>query len=311
MSKPVSRTKPRTQPSRVPASARDAARGRPITVSGRWIASAIGIAVAASLLCVWGTLCLIFWQGSWQLLYHPAAPVTKTPASAGIAFENVQFDAGQDGLPQLSGWWIPGGSAGGYTAIYLHGATGNLGDTIGDLVRLHAAGLSVLAFDYRGYGQSKFVHPSEERWRQDAEAAIGYLMNTRHIPAGSIILAGSELGANLALKVAAEHRELAGVILDEPIESPANAILNDPRARVVPARILTSDRWNAITPASDLGIPSLWILRRSADHAPAAFDQVKSRKMIVWLTRPATADRDFADALSRWLGELGGNGKQR
>ena len=134
-----------------------------------------------------------------------------------------------------------------------------------------------------------------------------YLESTRHIPAASLILAGSGLGANLALQVGAEHREIAGVILDDPIDAPANAIFNDPRAHLVPARLLIHDRWESSAPAANLRVPSLWILRQASDHAPAGFEQVKSRKMIVWLTRPVTADKDYANALSRWIGDLSGS----
>lgn len=317
MSKPASRPKPKPVPTRVPAYASNESPKKHATVSGRWLASALAIVVVGAFLCVWGVLCLTFWQGSWQLLYHPTAPLTKTPASAGIAFENVRFDVGQDGLPQLSGWWIPGSPGNGYTAIYLHGATGNLSDTIGSLTRLHAAGLNVLAFDYRGYGRSKFVRPSEKRLRQDAEAAIGYLRDTRHIPEGSLILAGSGLGANLALQVGAEHREAAGVILDEPIAAPADAIFRDPRAGLVPARLLVSERWNSSAAATNLSIPSLWFLRapehsgQATDQMAAVISQVKSRKMLVWISQPEGAETKYVDALSRWLGDLSHRGEPR
>jgi len=303
MSKQSSRTRQKTQPSHVSTPSRRSSQQQPITVSGRWLVSALGIVAAAALLCVWGALWLIFWQGGWQLLYHPTAQITKTPANAGIAFERIQFEPGPDGLPQLSGWWIPG-TAQGRTAIYLHGATGNLSDTIDDLARLHAAGLNVLAFDYRGYGQSKFEHPSESRWRDDAEAAIRYLTDTRHDPAKSLVLVGNGLGANLALQAGAENPDLGGVILEDPIEAPADAIFRDPRARLVPARLLVNDRWESDKAAESLEIPSLWILRQQAAHAPVAFDRVKPRKMLVWLTRPQTAEQDYASALSRWLGEI-------
>jgi len=44
----------------------------PPTVSGRWLLAGAGLALVAAALCSWGTLCLLFWQGSWQLLYHPS-----------------------------------------------------------------------------------------------------------------------------------------------------------------------------------------------------------------------------------------------
>ena len=73
-----------------------------------------------------------------------------------------------------------------------------------------------MIFDYRGYGQSLFSHPSEARWRQDAEWALEYLTATRHVPAGAIVVDGSALGANLALEIAAAHPQLAGAVLQSP-----------------------------------------------------------------------------------------------
>lgn len=283
--------------------ARTSSVAAPITVSARWIATALAIVAVAAALCVWAALCLIFTIGSWQLLYHPTANVARTPASAGIAFDPVAFDAAETGIPQLQGWWIPAPTAR-LTAIYLHGADGNLGDTIDALGRLHAAGLNVLAFDYRGYGQSQFVHPSEAHWKYDAESALLYLTGTRHLAANSIILAGNGLGANLALEVAAAHPELAGVILDRPLDAPTGAIFNDPRAHMVPAHLLNADRWDLYTPAASLRIPSLWFFQTQPnDRREQASSRVSSPKMIVWLNRD-NQTRDYAAALSRWLDGL-------
>ena len=164
MSKAKSKQKSRTssqarstnpRPSGIGASA-------PPTVSAKWLLSAIAIALAGALFCAWGTLCFLFWQGSWQLLYHPASAVTRTPASVNLPFDSVGFATNPAGEPQLRGWWIPASPQSRYTAIYLHGADGNLGDTVDALAQLHAAGLNIFAFDYRGYGQSRF-HASQRK----------------------------------------------------------------------------------------------------------------------------------------------------
>lgn len=266
---------------------------------------AVGIAIVTALACTWGALCFMFWQGSWQLLYHPTSTITRTPAHASIAFDNVDFAPSQAGVPQLKGWWIPAGPGSRFTAILLHGSRGNLSDTVDALARLHAAKLNVLAFDYRGYGQSEFVHPNEATLREDAESAIEYLRGTRHISPGSVVLVGNGLGANLALQVAAEHPELAGVILEDPLEAPADAILHDPRARSVPANWLTKDRWNSATPALILRIPSLWVQSvQETRRRPEAFEHVRSSKVIVGPARPETEQKDFTDALTRWIDGL-------
>ena len=302
MSKPIQRTKAGTQ-SRPLSTSKSATREQS-TVSAKWLLGAVSIAIAAALACTWVALCLMFWQGSWQLLYHPTTSITRTPASVGIAFENVEFGPSQAGVPQLKGWWIPAAPGSRGTAIFLHGAKGNLGDTVDALARLHAAKLNVLAFDYRGYGQSEFARPSETNLREDAESAIAYLRDTRHIAPGSLLLVGNGLGGNLALQVAAAHPELAGVVLEDPIEAPVDAIFRDSRARLVPARAMVSDRWDSSAPATKLRIPSLWLYRRINETPHDAFDRVTSRKNIVWLDRPQTQETDYADALTRWLQEL-------
>ncbi|MFZ1011039.1 MAG: hypothetical protein WAN65_29645, partial [Candidatus Sulfotelmatobacter sp.] len=112
---------------------------QPPTVSARWLLTAIAIAIPAAAFCAWAVLCLLFWQGSWQLLYHPSSAVTRTPAAVGLPFNPLGFDPTDTGAPQLQGWWITASSAR-YTALYLHGANGNLSDTLDTLANLHNAG---------------------------------------------------------------------------------------------------------------------------------------------------------------------------
>jgi hypothetical protein len=285
----------------------------PPTVSGRWLLTAAGLAIVAAAACAWLTLCFLFWQGSWQLLYHPTAAVTRTPASVSLAFDPVGFATTEAGEPQLKGWWIPaapGARYGRYTVLYLHGQSGNLGDTVDSLAALHAVGVNILAFDYRGYGQSQFAHPSEARWREDAGWALQYLTATRHVPAGSIILDGSGLGANLALEVAAAHPELAGVVLESPLESPVNDLFNDPRARLVPAHLLVRDRFDVKAAATALRIPSAWFLRAlpatrgDSSETPEAWQRLTSRKMLFWVASSPDQQREFADSICHWLDDL-------
>jgi pimeloyl-ACP methyl ester carboxylesterase len=293
------------------------AQAKPVaapTVSGRWLLTAASLAIVAAAACAWITLCLLFWQGSWQLLYHPSSDVKRTPASLGLDFDPVGYATTEAGVPRLTGWWIPAAPSTRYTrytVLYLHGQDGNLSNTVDDLAALHAIGLNILAFDYRGYGQSEFAHPSEARWREDAEWALNYLTATRHVDAGTIILDGKDLGANLALEVAAGHHELAGVVLESPLDSSVNAIFSDPRARLVPAHLLVRDRFDAIAPATALRIPSLWLapepaIRGSAAkiNDPAGYDRVASSKMLVWLAEGHDLQGQRANAFSRWLDDL-------
>ena len=324
MSKPTPSKRSGSRPPRSPCSAPTkksaAVAGSlsvPATVSARWLIIAVSSLVVAAVVCAWLTLCLLFWQGSWQLLYRPTSVVTRTPASEALAFDVIQFADTPAGVPQLQGWWIPAVSHARCTALYLHGASGNVGDTVVDLARIHAANLDVFAFDYRGYGQSIFKHPSEARMREDAESAIVYLTDTRHIAASSIVVVGKDLGANLALEVAAAHPDFAGVVLESPLENPVTTIFSDPRAHIVPARALVRDRWDANAAAQDLLIPSLWFYWTPARAAgpqedkPFAYQAAKSRKSLVWLTESPGAGNDFHLTLSRWLDDLAVNRQAR
>ena len=282
----------------------------PPTVSGRWLVIAGLIAVLASGVCAWGTLCLLFWQGSWQLLYHPSATVTQTPASVGLSFDPVAFVATDAGVARLTGWWIPAAADGKYaryTVLYLHGQAGNMGDSVGELAALHELGLNVMVFDYRGYGQSQFAHPSEAHWREDADWALNYLTGTRHLAAETVLLDGKGLGANLALEVGAEHAELGGVVLESPLERPVSAIFDDPRAGLVPARLLVRDRWDSEQAADKLIIPSLWVSPqgpKANNTPPSGYNRVTAGKTLFWLYSSSSEDKAMADMLSRWVDDL-------
>jgi hypothetical protein len=271
---------------------------------------AAGLAVLGAAVCAWGALCLLFWQGSWQLLYHPVAAVTRTPASVGLAFDAVGFATTEAGETRLKGWWIPAGADARYTVLYLHGQDGNLGDTVDELATLHAAGVNVLAFDYRGYGQSQFARPSEARWREDAEWALHYLTGTRQAAAGSVVVMGSELGANLALEVGAAHPELAGVVVRDPLDRPMDAIFGDARARLVPAHWLVEDRFDAEGAAGRLRVPCLWILtsppRKKIVVLPdlAAYAKIATQKQLAWLDAAPRTEGDEVRVVAGWLGGL-------
>ncbi len=300
---------PRYQPKPHPRKSAPA----PPTVSGRWLLGALAAVVAAAALCVWLVICLLFWQGSWQLLYHPSSTVAQTPAAAGLAFDAIGFAATGDGIPRLSGWWIPAvpdSRTSRYTVLYLHGQDGNLGDAIPAFAVLHEAGVNVFAFDYRGYGQSKFAHPSEASWLEDAGWAFDYLTGTRHIDSRSIVLYGQGLGANLALEFADAHKELAGVVVESPRPDATEPIFGDARAKLVPAHLLVRDRYDLNVAAKGLHIPALWI-EFNAPHAgnendeePTAYGTIAGRKTLVWLNPAKNSKDDRTAAIKRWLDDL-------
>ena len=284
-------------------------------ISARWLLAA-GLTVAAGALILgWLTLCLIYWQGSWQLLYHPTQTISLTPASVGLSFETIHFAATETGQTQLTGWWIPGNDPA-RTLLYLHGANGNLSDTVDTLANLHQQNVNIFAIDYRGYGQPPSLsqsqprptRPSEKQLRQDAEWALTYLTLTRHIDSKHIVIYGTLLGANVALELAADHNELAGVILDQPLTNPMAPLFQDSRSHLVPAHALVTDTYDLAKAAKTLQIPSLWLIALPEDRtpatAPSAYNQLTKTKAAAFLNAPIQSDPNYKLEIKRYLDDL-------
>lgn len=234
-------------------------------ISPRWLLTALALTLLAAALCGYAALCLLFYQGQWQMLFHPSRNITATPSSAGMAYEEIHFDVTDAGLPQLDGWWIPAGVPSAphlrdgvaadpqskyvtATVLYLHDAHGSLSDTVPALTTLHNLGINVFAFDYRGFGHSTGAHPTERLATDDSIAAWTYLTDTRHIPPRNLVVYGDGTGATFAAHLAAQFAP-AGAILDDP-NPPAHQIFAaDARARMLPLWLLQNEK---LDPAPDL-----------------------------------------------------------
>jgi uncharacterized protein len=241
---------------------RPARSSPPVTVSGRWLLWALVIALSVAAVCAYATLCLLFYQGQWQMVLHPARTIAATPSSQGLKFDEIRFDYTETGSAQLDGWWIPaedGARWSASTLLYLHDGSGSLSSCIDDLATLHSLGINVFAFDYRGFGKSAGPTPREKRMTEDAEAAWAYLTETRHLGAKSIVIYGSGVGASLAAELAAKHAP-AGVILDGPNQPARQIIAADARARIVPAWLI-SERFDPTGVLRSLLAPKLFLDR--------------------------------------------------
>jgi len=168
---------------------------------------AIGYAVLA--------VALFFYQPN--LLYFPDMPsreIEATPGDIGLEFEALTLTTRDD--EQLDAWFIPADPARG-VVLFCHGNAGNISHRLVSIQLFHELGLSVLIFDYRGYGQST-GKPTEKGTYRDADAAWDYLVEQRGIPAEHIILFGRSLGASIAADLAT-RQSAAGLILESGFTS--------------------------------------------------------------------------------------------
>ncbi len=238
---------------------------QPLTSAG-WLFGGLGAVLLLAALCVYATFCLLFWQGQWQLVFQPSRTITATPASAGLPYDEISFDATETGTLQLNGWWIPAEHAT-HTVLLLHDGSGSLSDTVPQLQILHALGLNVFAIDYRGFGKSVNLHPSEASTYADADAAWRYLTETRHLAPSSIVLYGTGLGAAIAAETARRHPETPALILENPRPPVLETLQFDSRTRLLPIRLLFHDRFDVTRTLANLPTPRL-VLHRDGDYLP-------------------------------------------
>jgi hypothetical protein len=264
------------------------------------LVKAIALTIVAALFCGYLTLCWLFYQGQWQLVLHPTRTSANPPSIAGIHYEPIRFGPDESATPQLTGWWIPSDLGGRYahlTILFLPDGNGSLSDSIPTLASLHNLGINIFAFDYRGYGQSAATHPSEQSMTHDANAAWQYLTTSRAIPAKQIIPYGTGVGASLAAELATAQHSISALILDTPRADLLNVATHDPRATLIPVRLLFHERFPLAAPLATLHTPKLLLSRSTS--LDQTFLTAADPKMTVELTSPSAVL--YKQSLTRFL----------
>lgn len=144
-------------------------------------------------------------------IYHPSRLMDATGAELKRPFENVFFKT-TDGV-ELNGWFYPAdaNSAGAKTVFLIcHGNGGNIGHRLELYETLLGMGVSVFAFDYRGYGLSK-GKPGEEGTYRDAQAAYQWLRQ-KGFAGRDIIAYGESLGGGIASELCVRE-QTGGLVL--------------------------------------------------------------------------------------------------
>ncbi len=269
--------------------------------SGRWLLGGVAAVVGLAAICVYITFCLLFWQGQWQLVFKPSRIITGTPATVGMKFDEISFDATETGILQLNGWWIPAEANAPYaadTVLLLHSGSGSLSDTLPQLQTLHHVGINVFAFDYRGFGKSLNVHPSEAKTYEDADAAWRYLTDTRHLPASSIVLDGVGLGAAIAAETAHRHPQAPALILEDPLPPTLESLQFDANTRILPVRVLFHDRFDPTKTLAQVRTPKL-LLYSAKDAAGRYYDVAAEPKQQAIVAN----GEDYLSSLRGFLGK--------
>lgn len=149
------------------------------------------------------------------LIFFPSKYPDGNWSPSSLQPEDAWF-AAADGT-KLHGWYLPCEDPRA-VVLFAHGNGGNLTHRDEVLKKLnYRLRVSVLIFDYRGYGRSE-GSPSEQGVLQDARAAREWLCQRTGLKPADLVLMGESLGGAVAVDLAASDGA-RGLILENTFSS--------------------------------------------------------------------------------------------
>ncbi len=145
--------------------------------------------------------------GGALLLLAAASPVAAASrplqlrASDGVAVAATVYDAPSTPAPAV---------------VLVHMLTRTKEDWRPLAERLQAAGITALAIDLRGHGQSEGSAAPAAAMALDVRAALSWLAGRPEVTTGAVAIVGASIGASLALLAAADAPAVRGVALLSP-----------------------------------------------------------------------------------------------
>ena len=218
----------------------------------------LAVLVTATAVVLPALVVALLWAFQRQLVYLPdrSAPPPAATVLRGASDVVLRTD---DGL-ELGAWYLPAPAAGAPAVLV---ASGNGGSRTlrAPLARaLAERGLSVLLFDYRGYGGNP-GSPSEQGLARDVRAARRFLREVAGVPDERLLYFGESLGAAVVTELATEHPP-AGLVLRSPFEDLAS--VGSVHYPWLPVRALLRDRYPVAEHIADVRAPTT-VLYGSAD----------------------------------------------
>lgn len=220
--------------------------------------------------------CVLLGACQSKLIWFPGKEGGGTPRDAGLEFEERTF-ATTDG-ERIHAWFLPAQGEPRGALLFSHGNAGTIEERL-DLARFFVESrVSVLLYDYRGYGRSS-GSPSEQGTYADARAAWKELVEQRGFAPARILLYGESLGGGVAVELATEVR-CAGLILHDTFSSLADAASY--HYPWLPVRLLLRTHYDNLAKIGKVGAPLLLV--HSPDDEVVPFEQ--GRKLFAAAAEP-------------------------
>ena len=220
----------------------------------RWLAvAALAIAALA------GCTTLDTQQRHW--IFQPAKETWWAGAQAAEGMTPVWIDfrsKASGGPARLHGLWLANEDAAAPVLLYLHGARWDVTGSAARVRRMASLGFSVLAIDYRGFGQSTDQSgdtlPSEARAYEDARAAWDWIERTH--PQQRRYIVGHSLGSAIAVNLATEVNDASGLIVEGSFTS-IPAVFQSMAWGWLPVTGLITQRFDAASRIEKVTVPVL------------------------------------------------------
>lgn len=167
--------------------------------------------------------------------------------------------------------------------LYLHGARRNVAGSAFRIRQMHDLGFSVLAVDYRGFGQSSDELPSEAAVYEDARAAWTWLAQKQ--PGRSRYIFGHSLGGAIAVQLATEVSDARGLIVEGTFTS-IPEVFQTFKWGWLPVTGLITQRFDSASKAERIKMPVL-VVHGSSDSlirpelGRALFERISAPKKFV------------------------------
>lgn len=195
-----------------------------------------------------------------------------------------------------------------YTILFSHGNAEDIGHIESFAKKLGQLGVSVLVYDYRGYGTSG-GSASEANAYSDIDAAYSYLVTEKKTKPENIILHGRSLGGAVAIDLAA-RQTVGGLIIESTFTSAFRVITRYP--------ILPFDKFKSIEKINRVNCPIL-VIHGTKDstiplyHGEQLFESANEPKYSNWVEGAEhnnVYDRDptgYLDSIAKFIATLPAN----
>jgi hypothetical protein len=204
------------------------------------------------------------WVFQRRLIYLPSPGAVPPSSTVLTGATDVTLET-TDGL-KLGAWLVAPSAPDRRVAVIV--ANGNGGDRAGRAPlaqALAARGLTVLLFDYRGYGGNA-GSPTEDGLAKDIRAARRFVVEQAGLAPDRLVYFGESLGAAVVTELATEHPP-AGLLLRSPFIDLAAA--GREHYPFLPVRALLKDRFPLAQQLATIDVPTTVVYGTGDSIIPA------------------------------------------